>query len=362
MSPGPIANSDSIGVAGGGIIGLSLAWRLAEQGWDVTVFDSGTIGREASWAGAGMLACGGEFETASDFTTLALESRALYREFVSELERASGLQIDYQECGGLELAYSPDEFELLETKAVAQNALGIRSKPVAPADVASFWPRVQSDRLTGARFYPDDGIVNSREVLAALQAACRRSNVRLLADCGVRAIEIAGAEVTLVSSQGRDTHAAAVIAAGAWSGSIEVTGAPALPSSEPVKGHLIGYWQPEKTCSTIVRHGHLYLLQRANGLLIAGSTLEHVGFDRHINPETVASLAAQASCVLPHLAETTPSEAWIGFRPQSDCVHMGAWHSPRLYLAYGHYRNGILLAPVTARRLAAEISANLRKP
>ncbi len=152
-----------------------------------------------------------------------------------------------------------------------------------------------------------------------------------------------------------------MIAAGAWSNAIAVEGVPALPSAEPVKGHLIGYQQPEQTCHTVVRHGHGYLLQRANGLLICGTSVEHVGFDREIKPDVVASLAAQAAFVFPHLRDVAPSEVWTGFRPSSDALHMGRWHSDHLYLAYGHYRNGILLAPLTAERIASEITANLRK-
>ena len=90
-----------------------------------------------------------------------------------------------------------------------------------------------------------------------------------------------------------------------------------------------------------------------------GASVEHVGFDREVRHEVTAALAERAALVFPHLGETTPSETWIGFRHGSDCVHIEAWHSKRLYLAYGHYRNGILLAPVTAKRVAAEMRTNL---
>ncbi len=350
---------DSIAIAGGGIIGLSLAWRLAQSGWPVTVFDSGKIGGEASWAGAGMLACGGEFEAPSPLAALAMESRRLYGEFVRELEEASGLRIDYQECGGLDLAYSREELRALEIRAAAQAALSIQSKRISAAQVATFWPRVQRESLSGARFYPDDAIVDPRELVAALEAACRACGVRITPDCRVSRIDVSEHTATVVTANGVQTYRAAVVAAGAWSGGIAVTGVAALPFSEPVKGHLIGYWQPEQTCNTILRSGDLYLLQRANGLLIAGASVEHAGFDRNIDHKIAAHLAAAAGRILPHLAETSPSEIWTGLRPASDSLQMGQWHSPRLYLAYGHYRNGILLAPVTARRVAAEINANL---
>jgi glycine oxidase len=147
----------------------------------------------------------------------------------------------------------------------------------------------------------------------------------------------------------------AILAAGAWSSEIEVQGVPPLPRSEPVRGHLIGYRQPTETLTTIVRHGHHYFLQRANGLLIAGASVEHAGWERNIDAEIVRGLERAAARVLPHLGETTPCEVWNGFRPGAERLHMGPWHAPELLLAYGHFRNGILLAPTTADRISQSL-------
>jgi glycine oxidase len=357
----PTERLGTVAVAGGGIIGTSIAWRLAQRGWRVTLFDKGSLGGEASWAAAGMLSPGGEIEGPSDFASLATESRRLYSGFIGELEKASGLAIDYQECGALDLAYSQPEWQALQARAVRQAATGIRSKQVSRDHVLTFWPRVRRQGLVGAFFYPDDAIVNTREEMVALAATCQRFGVAVRQNCPVHKAGISDKEVTLESGKGIETFEAVVIAAGAWSNAIVVDGPPALPSAEPVKGHLVGYQQPEQTCHTVVRHGHYYLLQRASGLLICGASVEHVGFDREIRPEVVASLTEKAGFVFPHLSETAPSEVWTGFRPGSETLRIGSWHSRRLYLAYGHYRNGILLAPLTADRIASEITANLRK-
>ncbi len=356
MSP---SSPHSIAVIGGGIIGLSIAWRLAQKGFRTTVIEQNSLGGEASWAGAGMLAPGGEIDQPSSLASLAIESRQLYGEFVRELETASGLAIDYQECGGLDLAYSPEEWEELHARAGRQSALGIESKPLTPKQVSTFWPRIQPDKLAGARFYPGDAIVNPREVVLALASACRQRGVEVRQNCAAERIAINDNSVEVHTGRERKPFSAAVIAAGAWSSSINVTGAPPQPLAEPVKGHIIGYHQPEQTCNTIVRHGHTYLLQRSNGLLIAGASVEHAGFDRQIDPARIATLAAEAAFILPHLSETEPTETWIGFRPGSDLLHIGRWHSEKLYLAYGHFRNGILLAPVTADRIASEMNASL---
>jgi glycine oxidase len=318
------------------------------------------LGGEASWAGAGMLAPGGEIEGPSPWATLALESRRLYPDFVRELEAASGLAIDFQECGGLDLAYDVAERDLLATRTAIQRDLGIESKALEPAKVPAFWPRVRTAGLLAARFCPDDAIVNPREVILALAAVCRSLGVALKQNCPVEEIRLSG-DVPWVTAGGESAeYQALVIAAGAWSSSIR-SSSTSLPEAEPVKGHLAGYQQPAQTCPTIVRHAHTYLLQRANGLLIAGSSVRRAGFDREIEPEVVSNLSARAAFILPHLGDTSPSEVWTGFRPASGSLRIGRWHSDGLYLAYGHYRNGILLAPVTAQKLVAEISANLEK-
>ncbi len=326
---------------------MSIAWRLAQAGFNVTVNEKARIGGEASWAGAGMLAPGGEFEEDSELARLAVESRDLYRQFIEELQSESGVNIDFQETGALDLAYSDEELTCLAQRAERQTAFGIPSRRVTTEQIATFWPRVRKQNLAGGYFYPGDAAVNPRDVMAALRMACSKAGVTVKEH----------SEVTTINPADQE---ALVIAAGAWSGSINVSGLPPLPSSQPVRGHLLGYKQPEQTCNTIVRHGHTYLLQRANGLLIVGATAEHAGFNRDIDQAAVAHLAKQAAQVMPHLAETTPTEIWNGFRPASDTLHIGPWHSPSVYLAYGHYRNGILLAPLTAQRITRQITANLQ--
>lgn len=355
----PLAEG-SIALVGGGIIGLSIAWRLAQGGWPVVLLEKNLIGGEASWAGAGMLSPGGEVEGPSELAALAIESRSLYSEFVRELEEGSGLSIDYQECGALDVAYSGEEFEALEVRAASQARAGIISKPVAAGRIAAFWPRIRKEGLAGGRFYPNDAIVDPREVVLALAANCRKAGVTVLQHCEVRRAAVKENGVVVETSCPRAMFEAVVIAAGAWSNGIAMDGVPPVPSAEPVRGHLIAYQQPAQTCNTIVRHGHTYLLQRANGLLIAGASVEHAGFDRELRPEIIAGLAERASFVFPHLRDTTPTDAWIGFRPASNALHLERWHSDRLYLAYGHYRNGILLAPVSAKRIADQVNLNLQ--
>jgi glycine oxidase len=260
--------------------------------------------------------------------------------------------VDYQECGAVSLAFSDEEATELEARGSAQAAMGIPSKPVPLASVRQFWPRVRAEGLVSARFYPGDAAVDPRELTSALSEACRQAGVRILESSGLKNLQVRATDVRATFHDGEVEFDAAVIAAGAWSGSISIEGVPALPTTEPVKGQLIGYMQPLQTANTILRHGHSYAVQRGNGLLIVGASSDRVGFDRSIVPRVTTSLVEAAKLLLPHLAETAPSMMWTGFRPASDELHIGRWHSERLVLAYGHFRNGILLAPLTAKRVA----------
>jgi glycine oxidase len=348
------ASHSGIAVIGGGVVGLSIAWRLSQLGWQITLFDRQAVGQEASWVGAGMLAPGGEVSKPTDFARLLLEARSLYRDFVIELHEESGVPIDYQESGGLDLAYSDHELAGLLTHAATQARLGIASQPITPADVRSGWPQVRSAGLSGAIFYPTDAFVNARDLVSALKAACVRRGVHLREGDPVKRVTV---DQTSVGIEASDPHLldAAVIAAGAWSSDLPVLGVPPLTAVEPVKGHILGFQQPPQTCPSIVRYGDTYLLQRANGLVLAGASMEHVGFDRAIQPAVVAALAEKAGSVLPCLAGHPPEQIWIGFRPASEEIQIGPWHSSRLFVAYGHFRNGILLAPLTAARIAAAV-------
>jgi glycine/D-amino acid oxidase-like deaminating enzyme len=188
---------------------------------------------------------------------------------------------------------------------------------------------------------------------------CAAQGVDIRESLRVGSVLVETGSAEILTDAGPFRFDAAVIAAGAWSSSIGIAGVPPVPPSKPIKGHLIGYHQPDQTCSTIVRHRNVYALQRANGLLIVGASVEDVGWDRTVQSQVVGELCTLAADIFPHLAETTPTEIWTGFRP-AGTLEVGQWHSLRLWLAYGHYRNGILLAPWTARKLSDEINASLK--
>ena len=331
-----LVTSDGL-IIGGGIIGCSIAWRLAQRGLKITVIDAGRIGHEASLAGAGMLAPGGEAVSASSeagpespWARRMVESLAMYPDFVRELEAASGLKIEFQICGAYEYPSADADWAQLLARAGKQRALGIESV-------------VEGERL----FFPGDGQVKPRHVVNALKVAAAELGVEFIEDTPVQAIESNGVR----TAKGLVQAGFTVLAAGAWASQLM----PELPRSFPVKGHLIGYRMPAGSVPHIERRGHHYILQRKCGFTIAGSTSELVGFDRTLDLEIVANLHEETKRYLLSLPDEWES-AWIGFRPAVDGEpRVERWRDSNLWLAYGHFRNGILLAPLTAKLLADAI-------
>jgi glycine oxidase len=329
-------------VIGAGIVGGSIAWRLAQAGAIVTLLDAGALGGEASWAGAGMLAPGGELIARTRWAAFALESMALYPAFVEELAGESGIAIDYRRCGAMEFARSETDWQELRARCALQAALGVRSEV-----------------RDGGVYYPDDALVDPRDVMRALRSALTMRQVRILEQTRVVGVRPGANRVEVETSGGTLVADSAVLAAGAWSSEIPVQGFE-IPRSFPVRGHLLGYVMEPGSVGPILRHGHTYVMQRSSGFTIAGTSSEEVGFNRELDPQIVAEIHARACELLPALGTVPRTDAWLGFRPASADFEpaIGRLQDSRLWLAYGHYRNGILLAPATAARLAGEVTSS----
>ena len=339
-------------VVGAGIIGLSSAWRLAQNRIAVTLFDARETGAEASWAGAGMLAPGGEFDGDSPLTQMAMRSLAQYPDFVAELREISEIDIDFRRCGALDAAFTESDAEALTRRAVRQADIGIPSESAThPGAVA-------------ARFYPDDALVNPRDLTRALRIACLRAGVQIREHEPVTAIVGNGQGVR--TQKGEYAAEAVLIATGAWSAQLLSTA-----KTKPVRGHLIAYNHldqnpdqhrdnsPPARLDSILRNGPTYLVPR-RGQIVAGSSTEHAGFDRTLDPAVIADIQTRAALLLPSLAGFTPDETWLGFRPgiEGGIPSIGRLPGTAIWTAFGHYRNGILLAPETARSIAARVTAD----
>jgi glycine oxidase len=250
----------------------------------------------------------------------------MYPAFVEELSHESGVPIDFAQCGS---RYFVDS-ETARRRIELQSAVGIRVEP-------------RPDGL----YYPDDAYVNPNDILRALRQVCEARGASVV-------------EHRAIPEINADNYRAVVISGGAWSSRIRVTHAGRaieLPPVEPVKGHLIGFDLEPGSLGPMLRRGHDYILQRSNGFTVAGSTEEHADFDRNVNADVCEAIAHRAAALFPPLASKNPSARWIGFRPFSaDGPHIRRVEGTNVWLAYGHFRNGILLAPLTAARTSEEIS------
>jgi len=349
-------------IAGGGVIGASIAWRLARNRRRVLLLDAARIGAEASSAAAGMLAPGGEFDEPSPLLDFAIDSLAKFDDFVAAIQADSGLPVEFRSTSAVQIALTAAEFDSLTERAACQRGAGIPSTVLAMNELRALAHTVRSDAL-GAIHYTNEAIVDPAALMTALRAACLARGVTIEEDSRVTSISASAAAARVCLADRTIDAPFAVIAAGAWSSGIAITidNQPyALPRSHPVKGHLLGYRLPVGSLATTVRHHHTYVLQRADGFTIAGSSTEAAGYDRTIDPQIVSDIAQRASALVPALSGLKPESVWIGFRPATDAAapHIGRVESSRLWLAYGHYRNGILLAPATCDRICQEINAN----
>ena len=347
-------------VVGAGLIGSSIAWLLAKAGCRVVLIDAGSFGKEASAAGAGMLAPGGEYREPSPAARFAIEGLAMYPTFVGQLEKESGLSIDYRKCGAIELAYERERWRELRKRADVQRRFGISVQWLCLSSLSAVAPGLNLEGLRGALYYPDDACVAPGDLLRALRAVCEREGVKILENSPVESIDAERGRVMVRVREQRIRGRNLVLAAGAWSSQIPVSRSGVtthIPESFPVKGHLVGYQLLPGSLRPILRNGHHYVVQRRSGFTIAGSSEEQCGFDRSVNPERISEIRNAAGSIYSPISMLEPTREWTGFRPGSERQGptLGRLAGTNVWLAYGHYRNGILLTPATAHLVSRQI-------
>jgi glycine oxidase len=320
-------------VIGAGIIGLSLAIELRKSGLSVLLAEKGEPGREASWAAGGMLADFG-LEIPAPLQALATESAGMYPEFVHELEEESRLKIDLRSEG-----------TLLFLDSIQDRAL--RQSHPLPASLEKLEPALQTP--TEAPLFLKERSVDPRHLTAASIAAARHRGVDFSSGDQVLQVEIERGKVAGVRTN-KTRFAAAIVVncAGAWAGQIGPHGFP----TRPVKGQMLCVAMPRKNLMThVVRTPNVYLIPRSDGRLLIGATQEEAGFDKQTVPETLQKLRKAALDLVPKLADARILEAWAGLRPGTPdkLPILGETATPGYFVAAGHFRDGILLAPVTAR-------------
>jgi glycine oxidase len=348
-------------VIGAGVIGLGTAWRLAQAGCAVTVYDRGAAGHGASWAAAGMLAAAVETEPGEEsLLGLTVESQRLWPDFACELEAAAGLSVGYRDDGTIVVALTRDDAEQLRFTYEFQKSLGLDIEWLSGAEARRREPHLRPG-VPGAVFSARDHQVENRGLASALVVAVKQAGAILVEHCAVHEVELAGGQVSgVISGRGREPADVVVLAAGAWSREIGGIPAACLPPVRPIKGQMLALVMDPM--APLLRHVVWlprggYLVPRRDGRLVIGGTVEERGFDRAVTAGGLLALIEGAWRAVPAIEELPVAETWVGFRPGSrdDAPMLGPSGIDGLVIATGHHRNGILLTPVTAQAISAYV-------
>jgi len=353
-------------IVGGGVIGLSIARELAHRGVsDIVLFDKGEPGKEASWAAGGILAPQVEADSADDFFRLATASRDLYPRFAQALHDETGIDVELDQRGTLYLGFNEDDEVELRKRFAWQQRAGLRVECLNSEDARRLEPNISPEVRCALRF-PDDWQIENRKLVQALIAANERLGVRLLPNCEVISLRVERDRVAGVeAASGTISAAVVIVCAGAWTSSLTISPASARIEIEPVRGQMLCFKPNTQLAQHVIYSSRGYLVPRRDGRLLAGSTSERVGFDRRVTEEGVNSIRSMASEIAPALKAARLIDSWAGFRPRAiddlpvigPDVEVGG-----LFYATGHYRNGILLTPITAKLVADCVMKGLKSP
>lgn len=349
-------------VVGGGAIGLSIARELFRRKVAVVVFERGQPGREASWAGAGILSPGDPDRAVGAFARLMALSFRLHETWATELLAATGIDNGFRRCGGLVVGDTPAEARGLDEHSRDWRAQGIDACRLSRDDIRRIEPALNPD-LAAVWHLPETAQLRNPRHLQALAAACSAAGVEIRTDCPVERLLGEGSSVIGVRTARGDLRAdAVVVAAGPWSEELLAPVGVTI-RTRPIRGQIVLLSTERPLLTAIVERGPCYLVPRPDGKLLIGSTEEDVGFEKGNTPEAIAELIAFAAHLAPATAQATFERAWSGLRPGNadGRPYIGAVEELRgLYVAAGHFRNGLQMSTGTATVIADLVTG--RKP
>jgi glycine oxidase len=351
-----MTRTEEVVIVGGGVIGLSIAYALAREGVRPTVLDRRELGREASWAGAGLIPPIADRD-ASDphvkpnpLVALRSWSARLYPEWSASLFAETGIDPGYRRTGGVDVAWTEREDESLRAAAGQWRAEGIAYERIQPGDYARIEPALNPE-LRSVYYLPDRAQVRNPRLLQALVEAASGRLASLEPHRGVEGFAIDGGRITAVrTGQGDIPCGTVIMAAGAWSGGLLEPAGVRAPTP-PLKGQIVLLKADQPLLRRVVEHGKNYLVPRDDGRILIGATEEDAGFDAHPTATGARDLLDEALRLCPILGRAAVEATWAGLRPGSvdSRPYIGTARGiANLIIATGHKRAGLQLAPATA--------------
>lgn len=349
--------SSDILIIGGGVIGLAVARELRRRGaGSIRVLEKSEPGREASWAAAGILAPQVEADEDGEFFRLCYESNRMYAGFAAELFDETGIDVEHDRHGVIYAGFDENDLADFERRHAWQTSVGLNVQKLRPSDIRRLEPNI-SDQVTSGLLFPDDGQVENRKLVAALIEFAARNAIEITAGIEAKSIAARGDSIEVVAG-GETYHAGAlVIATGAWTSLIQLAESALPVKVKPIRGQMICY-RPPQNFSHVVYSRQGYIVPRTDGRLLVGATVEDVGFDKSMTDEGVAHLKQVGIQIAPMLCDLDIADRWAGLRPYAfrDEPFIGQMPDmTNVFAAIGHYRNGILLAPITAKMIADQV-------
>ena len=348
-------SSFDVAIIGGGLIGALIAYELSAEKLRVVILDSQQPGQEASWAAAGMLSPGPDSPEALPLVPLMKESLRIYPEFVAAVENLSGKSAEFTREGALQIFLAPQGESERDALFTEYHRLGLPIESLS-LDAARHLEPSLGPNARAAAYLPNEATVNPRSLTAAVVAAVQHRGAEIRCGSAVSALVHENNRcVGVIAAGERITAKFIVVAAGCFSAGL----APdddllsQFVPTHPVRGQMIALRPKGLNLRHVLRSEHGYIVPRSDGRVVAGSTLENAGFDKHVTPGGLQQILRAAIELAPTLAEAEVLETWAGLRPGTpdNLPILGPTGIDGLLIATGHYRNGILLAPITAKLL-----------
>ena len=359
-----IKGSADVVIIGGGVIGLTIARALALRDVrDVLLLERSSLGTEASFAAAGMLLPQVEADARDDFFTLACRSRDLYPSFAASLREETGIDVELDTTGTLYLALNEHDHAEIERRYEWQARAGLSVELLSAAAARELEPCI-SESTVSALVFPKDIQIENRRLLAALANSVNKLGVTIVTQTSADTLIVEADRVTGVeTSCGTVNCSVAVIAAGCWSGFIRSSSSCKIPQIEPVRGQMVCLEAKPQLTRHVIYSPRGYIVPRQDGRLLAGSTSEHAGFAKCVTAGGISTILRNALEISPTIANLPVVDMWAGLRPRASdglpvlgpCDEIDG-----LFYATGHYRNGILLAPLTGELISKAIVSSLR--